>query len=94
MESMKKQDALEGEAGKRPILVMKESEQFVQLDHCVCKYGLVAALNPELLKEMLAPRLGDRVVFHIPLVANPETKVRVLLRKMVAQFLNLLSWGR
>jgi hypothetical protein len=60
-----------------------------------CANAISSALSgPEFLKEILAPLLGDRVVFHIPLVDDPQTKVRVLLRKMVAQFLNLFSWGR
>jgi hypothetical protein len=91
---MQEPDALEGEAGKHPIPVMEKGEKLFQLDHRVRKRDLFGAPGPEFLKEMLAPLLGDRVVFHIPLVDDPKTKVRVLLRKMVAQFLNLPSWGR
>jgi hypothetical protein len=91
---MKEPDALEGEAGKHPIRVMEKREKLVQFDHCVRKRDLLAALRPESLEEILAPLLGDRVVFYIPLVDDPVAKVRVLLREMVAQFLNLFSWGR
>jgi hypothetical protein len=91
---MQEPDALEGEAGKHPIPVMEKGEKPFQLDHCVRKRDLFGAQGPEFLKEMLAPLLGDRVVFHIPLVDDPKTKVRVLLRKMVAQFLNLFWWGK
>jgi hypothetical protein len=73
---------------------MEEGEKLFQLDHRVRKRDLFGAPGPEFLKEILAPLLGDRVIFHIPLVDDPEAKVRVLLREMVAQFLNLFSWGR
>jgi hypothetical protein len=91
---MKEPDALEGEAGKHPISVMEKREKLFQLDHRVRKRDLFGAPDPAFLKEILVPLLGDRVVFHIPLVDDPEAEVRVLLREMVAQFLNLFSRGR
>jgi hypothetical protein len=91
---MQEPDALEGEAWKHPVPVMEKGEKLFQLDHRVRKRDLFGAPGPEFLKEIIAPLLGDRVVFHIPLEDDPETKVRVLLHKMVAQFLNLFSWGR
>ena len=69
----------------------KEGEKLVQLDHRVRKRDLLGALGPEFLKEILAPILGDRVVSHTPLVNNPQREVRVLLRKMAAQLMNLFS---
>jgi hypothetical protein len=91
---MQEPDALEGEAGEHSIPVMEESKKLVQLDHCVRERDLFSALSPKFVKDILAPLVGDRVVLHIPLVDDPVTKVRVLLREMVAQFLNLFSWGR
>jgi hypothetical protein len=91
---MQEPDALEDEAWKHPIPVMKKRQKLIQLNHCVRKRDLFGAPGPEFLKEILAPLFGDRVVFHIPLVDDPEAKVRILLREMVAQFLNLFSWGR
>jgi hypothetical protein len=91
---MQEPDALQGEAGEHSIPVMEESKKLVQLDHCVRERDLFSALGPEFLNEIFAPLLGDRVVCHTPLVDKPEHEIRVPLRKMVAQFLNLLSWGR
>ena len=85
----KEPDALEGEAGKRPISVVKKSEKLVQLDHCVRKCDLLGALGSEFLKEILVPILGDRVVVHALLVGNPQREVGVVLRKMAEQFPNL-----
>ena len=80
--------------GKRPVPVMEKREKLVQLRPSRAQTRSLRRSGPKFLKEILVPLLGDRVVFHIPLEDNPETEIRVLLRQMVAQFLNLFSWGR
>ena len=91
-ERMQEPDALEGEAGEHSIPVMEESKQLVQLDHCVRERDLFSALGPKFVKDILTPLVGDHVVCHIPLVGNPEHEIRISLRKMIAQHLNLFSW--
>jgi hypothetical protein len=87
---MKEPDALEGEAGKHPILVVEEREQLVQLGHCAGEFDLLYALGSELLKEKLVPILSYELLPLAILVNSPQREVWILPRKMAAQLMNLL----
>jgi hypothetical protein len=88
---MKEPDALEGEAGKHPILVVEEREQLVQLGHCAGEFDLLYALGSELLKEKLVPILGSQLLPLAILVNSPQREVWIFLCKMAPQWLNLLA---
>jgi hypothetical protein len=88
---MQEPDALEGEAGKLPILVVEECEQLVQLGHCAGEFDLLYALGSKLLKEKLVPILGNQLFPLAILVISPQREIWILVRKMAAQLMNLLA---
>jgi hypothetical protein len=88
---MKEPDALEGEAGKHPILVVKECEQLVQLGHRAGELDLLCALCSELLKEKLVPILSYELLPLAILVNSPQREVWILQHKMAPQLMNLLA---
>jgi len=86
-------DALEDEAGKRPIFVMKMVKKLVQFDHRTGKVDLINTLVPEFLKKVFLPFPGYGEIGDAGLVDRPKGEVRVLPRQMAEEFLDLFSWG-